>query len=117
MILHHESIPKQDSVLMGSTAAAFAPSIIGGASHMVANTDFSHTEDQQQNYISNSLSTALQAGASRAGNIAMERVILPAAESLGYNLAGRAISAGLAYVAGRGISGVNSDPNRLALTR
>jgi len=120
MILHHESIPKQSGVLLGSTAAVYAPSILGATSRMVANTDFSHTEEQQSSHIANSLaqaSQAIQAGASRAGNIAMERVILPAAESLGYNLAGRAISAGLAYVAGRGISGVNSDPNRLALTR
>lgn len=117
MILHHESIPKNTSVLLGSTAAEYSPSVLGSASHMVANSDFAHTEDQQESHIRNSLSTAFQSGVSQAGNVAMERIILPAAQSLGYNLAGRAISAGLSFVAGRGISGVNSSPNRLALTR
>lgn len=117
MVLHHESIPKNSGVLLGSTAAEYAPSVLGSTSHMVANSDFAHTEDQQESHIRNSISTAVQSGVSRAGNVAMERVILPAAESLAYNLTGRAISAGLAYVAGRGISGVNNSPNRLALTR
>jgi len=61
MILHHESIPKQSAVLMGSTAAAYSPGVISATSHMVANSDFTHTEDQQDQYVSRSLSTAAQA--------------------------------------------------------
>ena len=117
MILHHESIPKNTGVLLGSNAAEYAPGVLGATSHMVANTDFAHTEDQQENHIRSSITTAAQAGASRAGNIAMERIIAPAVENLAYRLTGGAISAGLSYLAGRGISGVNNDPNRLALTR
>jgi len=118
MILHSEGIPKQQAFLVGSNAAPYSPAVLGATSHMVANTDFTHTEAEQGEYISTALGTALQQGASGAVSAAVQNIAIPAARQVGYNLAGRAISMGVAGLASlAGIGGVNNNPERLSLTR
>lgn len=117
MILHQEGIVRQNSFLMGNAAAPFVPSQLGAASAAASNTQFTHTEDQQTGYIAQALEAARE-GAAQAGDVAMNRVVIPAARQAGYTATGAALSAGIA-LAGRalGVAGVNDNANRLALTR
>ncbi|AXH74166.1 MAG: capsid protein [Cressdnaviricota sp.] len=110
VILHLEGIPKSTGVLAGSTAAPLNNTILGATAHMVANTDFSHTEEQQESYMNRALSAASQ-GLGQASRVTFERFVLPGIRAGAYNLAGAAFSAGVS----RGISGVNSNPLRLSV--
>jgi len=113
MILHEECIPKNVGVLSGSSAAAVAPGILAAAASVGANTDFAHTEEQQDSYMAQAAANA-QAGATAAGNAFMNNVIAPAAYNTGYSLANQAIGAALTGIAG--IAGINSNPHRLELS-
>lgn len=110
LVLHTEAIPKFSAVLSGSTAAPLDNGILGATAHMVANSDFSHTEEQQDSYMNRALGAATE-GLGQAGRVAFERIILPGIQSAAYGVAGHAMSFGIS----RGISGVNSNSNRLAL--
>lgn len=114
MILHLEAIPKNTGVLSGSSAAAYAPSILASASSISSQTDFAHTEDQQDSYMAQAAANA-QAGATAAGNAFMQNVINPAARNIGYSLANQAI--GMAITGAAGIAGVNANPHRLEYNR
>jgi len=118
-MLHTECIPKFSGVIMGSTAAPYTPSLLGATAHMVSNTEFTHTESNQNEHFSSSIAAAIGAGAQQAGNVALNQVLKPMAMRAGYNLAGHAISYGLAGIASlsAGIAGVNSNAERLSLTR
>jgi len=112
MMLHLEAIPKNIGVLSGSAAASVAPSVLAAAASVGANTDFAHTEEQQDSYMAQAVANA-QAGATAAGNAFMNNVIAPAAYNTGYSIANQAIGAALTGIAG--IAGVNSNPRRLEL--
>lgn len=116
MILHAEAIPKNSSVIQGNSAAAYSPAIIGASAQMTSNTDFTHTEDNQQEHLATALGNAAVQGLADAGSALLNNAILPGVRSFAYNAAGRAAAVGLAALS-RGIGGVNNDPNRLALMR
>jgi len=107
VILHTESIPDKAGVLIGSTAAAYSSGILNSVSQAVAQTDFSHTEDQQQSYM-DGFAQQVQSAAANSG------IDLSA---FGRNLGRRAVNYGLNaamnYAAGFGVGGVNNNPNRL----
>jgi len=111
-ILLTESIPTTGSIITGTTAAPSQPSILAGAGHMSATADFAHTEDQQPSYINQALNAAA-AGVAAAGDVVMSEALLPMAQQAGYAAAMTAATLGVQAI-GRGISGVNADPNRLA---
>lgn len=113
MILHHESIPKSTSIVSGSNAAPSQPSVLASVAHMSANTDFAHTEAEQDTYVNQAIQAASE-GARAAGDYAFESIVRPAAYGLGQQAAYAAMH-GLAALVGRGIGGVNNDPNRLAI--
>lgn len=105
-LLLTESVPNASGVISGSTAAPFQPSILAGAGHASANTDFAHTEMQQDGYINQGLA-AVAEGMQAAGNQAFQSFVLPLAQQVGYQGVAAAVNYGL------GIGGVNNNPNRL----
>jgi hypothetical protein len=109
-LLMTEAIPNYDSSAVGTTAAPNQPSVIAAAGGMAANTDFVHTEAQQDTYVAQALDAARQ-GAAAAGDVVMEQMLIPIARQAGYNAVGTVAS----YVAAGalGLAGVNANPNRL----
>jgi len=110
--LHSECIPQKTSTLLGSTAAAYSSGVLNAVSQAVAQTDFAHTEDQQENTIRSYAEEVANAMGTSTAEL--------------QGLAGQAVRAGLRYgaryVAGgaarrmaNGIGGVNNNPYRLAI--
>lgn len=118
-VLHQEGIPKNSSFLHGSVAARFDPSLLTATQNMIAQTDVTHTEDQQDSYVSQALNAAASGAQQELGRA--RDASLAAIENLGRWATGAAmrmaVGAVAARVGGRGIAGVNDAPNRLALTR
>lgn len=110
-LLMTEAIPSTGSIITGTTAAPSQPALLAGAGGMSANSDFAHTEDQQDSYIRDALQAAAQ-GAAAAGDVVMSEAILPMARRAGYAAVMTAATLG-GQAIGRGIAGVNSDPSRL----
>lgn len=108
-LLLSEAIPRFDSIVMGTNAAPSQPAILAGAGNMGANTDFVHTEMEQQSYIAQALESAAE-GAARAGDEAAIRFLIPAANQVGYTAMGAVAAMGAAAL---GIGGVNNIPYRL----
>jgi len=104
MMLHLEAIPKNTGVIAGSSAAPSNAALLASASGVSANTDFAHTEDQQESYMAQVIDNA-QAGMNAAGQSFVTNALAPAAYSLGRSLTNQALSAGIAGAAG--IMGVN----------
>jgi len=112
-ILHSEGLPKKEGVFVGSTAAPNSPGIMSAVSSMQTETDFAHTEAEQDSYISQGAS-AFARGAAQAGSNVYNNVAIPLLERIG----GAAMNAAMSAAAGAlrgGIPGVNANPNRLAL--
>jgi len=105
VVLHSECIPDKSSTLIGSTAAAYSSGVLNAVSHAVAQTDFAHTEEQQEQTIrsyAEEVMNAVGATPSDVGNL-MGQI-------------GRGVArAGFRYVAGRYMSNVGdvANPNRL----
>jgi len=117
-ILLSELLPKKESFILGTAAAPNSPDTMSVVSTMVAEQDFAHTENQQQELVATGVMSAVRAaaesGMDQAGNHVLNRVVLPTAQAFGYNVA----MAGMGFIAqtiGRGLAGVNNDPSRLAL--
>ena len=51
VVIHTECIPDKASTLLGSTAAAYNSGVLNAVSQAVAQTDFAHTEDQQDSTV------------------------------------------------------------------
>jgi len=68
VVLHTEAVPDKASTLIGSTAAAYSSGMMSAVSHAVANTDFAHTEDQQENTISQYMSEVAAATGEHVSN-------------------------------------------------
>lgn len=106
-LLMTEATPQSSSVLTGTSAAPFQPSVLAGAGHASANMDFAHTEAQQDSYVSQGIN-AIAEGMQSAGNEAFHGIVLPLLQNVGYGAAQAAVQRGL------GIGGVNNNPMRLA---
>jgi len=106
VVLHTECIPDKSSTLLGSTAAAYNSGVLNAVSQAVAQTDFAHTEEQQDSTVrsyAQEVANAIGTSSSEVNNLIGE---------LGSALGRGAIR----YVAGRyGLGGVNDNPNRLAI--
>jgi len=113
-ILHTEALPKKDAFIIGTPAAPSSPGIMSAVSSMAGDTDFAHTEAQQDTYINTGLGV-LQRGAAAAGERVFE-VLSPIAEHVGARVGDAAASYAMNAVLGYGgIGGVNNQPMRLAL--
>ena len=110
-VLHTEAVPKASGVASGSPAAPFNSTVMSGTSNMVANADLTHTEINQSQYVSQAMSN-FQSAVSDVGQRAYNEYIVPAAG----RFANAAVYGAYNYATQRyGISGVNNNPNRLAL--
>lgn len=113
-ILHTEGLPKKDAFVLGTPAAPSSPGVMSAVSAMAGDTDFSHTEAQQDTYINTGLNI-LQRGAAVAGNRVVE-VLSPIAEHIGARVGDAASNYALNALMGMGgIAGVNNQPMRLAI--
>jgi len=111
VVIHTECIPDKASTLLGSTAAAYNSGVLNAVSQAVAQTDFAHTEDQQDTTVNSYVQEVANAIGTSSDEI--------------YNLAGSVLRTGLRYGAraaynyaaggGYGVGGVNNNPNRLAI--
>lgn len=106
VLMHYECIPNKTSSLIGSTAAPYDAATMGATSRAVGQTDFAHTEAQQESS-QRSFATELMDAAGVS-----ESDVYNAARTV----ARHAVGAGMRYVAGQyGIGGVNNNANRLSL--
>jgi len=113
-ILHTEGLPKKDAFILGTPAAPSSPGIMSAVSSMAGDTDFAHTEAQQDTYVNQGLNV-LQRGAAAAGERVFE-VLSPIAQHVGARVGDAAATYALNSVMGYGgIGGVNNQPMRLAL--
>lgn len=116
-ILLSEMIPKNGSFVLGTTAAPNSPATLGAVGAMVADTDFAHTEDEQDSYTNRAVD-ALKRGAAAQGEHVFENVAVPVAERVGAHVMNWGINTAMGLMAGaisRGIPGVNANPQRLAI--
>lgn len=93
VVLHTECIPDKASTLLGSTPAAFSAGLMSSVSQAVANTDFAHTEDQQESTIRSYLNE-VQSSVGERFNSAVAHG-MQYAERQGQSVLNRAISGGL----------------------
>jgi len=115
-LLLTESIPKKDSILIGTQAAPNSPGTMSAVSTMAGETDFSHTEVGQESYVNQGLN-AFARGASTAGEQVWNNVAAPLIQRIGTQAVYSATASFIAAVQGRGgLPGVNSNPSRLMLT-
>jgi len=115
-LLLTESLPKKDSILIGTQAAPNSPGTMSAVSTMSGNTDFTHTEDGQDSYIQRGLES-FQEGAAVAGEQVWNNVAQPLLSKLGGYAVNTAFNAVVAGMMGRGgLPGVNSNPARLSLS-
>jgi len=116
-LLLTECIPRKDAFILGTQAAPNSPGTMSAVSQMSASGDFAHTEAGQESYINKSLA-ALAEGAKTAGAQVYDNVAVPLLQRAGNMAVNYATNVAIASLAGyAGISGVNSNPGRLALTR
>jgi len=110
VVIHTECIPDKASTLLGSTAAAYNSGVLNAVSQAVAQTDFAHTEDQQDTTVNSYVQEVANAIGTSSNEI--------------QNLASSVLRTGLRYGAraaydyatgGYGVGGVNNNPNRLAI--
>jgi len=114
-ILLTEMLPKKTGFLIGSQAAPNSPGTMSAVSSMTSETDFAHTEAGQDGHIQQGLG-ALQRGAAAAGEQIFQNVAIPLAQRVGGAAVNTAFNYGMAALIGLGgLSGVNSNPNRLAI--
>jgi len=111
VLLHTEAIPKQSGAVTGTPAAVANSTIMGATSYMVSNTPESFNQQEHDSYLSRA-QTNFQAGLQQAGNYAGQEV-RRRGESLARDLFQAAI--GGLLNGGRGIGGVNDNPDRLML--
>jgi len=113
-LLISEGIPQKDSPIVGSQAAASSPGTMSATSAMQTSTEPFHTEEQQQSYVQQG-ANALLNGAAGAGEAIVQQVVLPVLQHVGANVVnGVALTAYRRAMGLGGISGVNSNPNRIS---
>jgi len=115
-LLLTECLPRKDAFILGTQAAPNSPGTMSAVGTMLSETDFAHTEAQQESYISAGVEE-LARGAQVAGERVWTDVGVPLLQRFGNNV----LNAGMMYAVnaatGRGgIPGVNSNPARLILS-
>lgn len=115
-LLMSEMLPKKEGFLIGTQAAPHSAGTMSAVSSMVQETDFGHTEAQQDSYIQQGIGD-LARGAAIAGAQVYNNIAAPLLQRVGQSAVNTAANYALNAVMGRGgILGVNANPNRLALT-
>lgn len=115
-LLLTECLPRKDAWVLGTQAAPNSPGTMSAVSVMTAETDFAHTEAQQDTYIQEGL-RAFERGASVAGERVWNDVAAPLLTRFGNAVVNTGVAMAFNALSGRGgIPGVNSNPGRLALT-
>lgn len=115
-LLTSEMLPKKEGFLIGTQAAPHSSGTMSAVSSMVQETDFGHTEAQQDSYIQQGINE-LARGAAIAGAQVYNNIAAPLLQRVGHSAVNTAANYALNAVMGRGgIPGVNANPNRLALT-
>lgn len=115
-LLLTECLPRKDAWVLGTQAAPNSPGTMSAVSVMTSETDFAHTEAQQDTYIQEGL-RAFERGASVAGERVWNDVAAPLLTRFGNAVVNTGVAMAFNAISGRGgISGVNSNPGRLALT-
>ena len=114
-LLSTEMLPRKDAFILGGAAAPNSAGTMAAASSMAADTEFAHTEAEQQSYIARGAQSFMR-HAEASGEQVLNNVAIPIAE----RAMGLAFQAGSSYISNQlfgtgGISGVNSNPSRLAL--
>jgi len=114
-ILLTECIPRKDAFVLGTQAAPHSSGTLSATSVMAGETDFAHTEAQQDSYIQHGLE-AFQRGASIAGERVYQDVAVPLLGRFGSAVVNTGVAMAFNALTGRGgLSGINSNPSRLAL--
>lgn len=115
-LLLTECLPRKDAWVLGTQAAPNSPGTMSAVSVMTSETDFAHTEAQQDTYIQEGL-RAFERGASVAGERVWNDVAAPLLTRFGNAVVNTGVAMAFNAISGRGgIPGVNSNPGRLALT-
>jgi len=113
-LLISEGIPQKDGPIIGTPAAASSSATMDVVSETISGTEPAHSEVEQEGYISRGVS-AMAAGARRQGETAFQTIGVPLLQHAGAQAMSSATAGFMAMVSGTGgISGVNSNPNRLA---
>jgi len=111
-ILLTECIPKRTAFVLGTQAAPNSPGTMSAVSTMQASTDFSHTEAEQESYISQGLAE-LDRGARVAGAQVWNNIAAPLLQRVGNHAVNTGLRMAMGAVMGRGgLPGINSNPNR-----
>lgn len=114
-VLLTECIPRKDAFILGSQAAPNSPGTMSAVSSMLTETDFSHTEAQQESYIQAGIDEIAR-GARVAGTQVYNNVAVPLLQRLGAHGVNTATNMAINAMMGYGgIAGVNANENRLAL--
>lgn len=115
-LLLTECLPRKDAWVLGTQAAPNSPGTMSAVSVMTSDTDFAHTEAQQDTYIQEGL-RAFERGAAVAGERVWNDVAAPLLQRFGNAVVNTGAVMALNAINGRGgIPGVNSNPGRLTLS-
>jgi len=115
-LLLTECLPRKDAWVLGTQAAPNSPGTMSSVSVMTSETDFAHTEAQQDTYIQEGL-RAFERGASVAGERVWNDVAAPLLQRFGNAVVNTGAAMAFNAISGRGgIPGVNSNPGRLTLS-
>jgi len=115
-VLLTECIPRKDAFILGTQAAPNSPGTMSAVSSMLTETDFSHTEAQQESYIQSGVDEIAR-GARVAGTQVYNNIAVPLLNRVGQHAVQTATNMAINAAFGMaGISGVNSNQDRLALT-
>lgn len=113
-LLMSEGIPQKDSPIIGTPAAASSPGTLQATAEMQAHSEPFHTEAEQEGYIQRGVNAFAQ-GASEQSDRLFQRVGVPLLQAVGQQATSSAVNMFYNAITGQGgISGVNSNPNRLA---
>jgi len=111
-LLMSECIPKRTAFVLGTQAAPNSPGTMSAVSTMQTGTEFSHTEAEQESYISQGLQE-LDRGARVAGAQIWSNVAAPLLQRFGAGVVNTGTRMAVNAIMGRGgLVGVNSNPNR-----
>lgn len=114
-LLLSEGLPKKDSVIIGSVAAANSPATMSAVGTLSTTQEPFHTEAEQDSYIARGINAVAQ-GAAQHGENLFQNVAVPLLERAGaYGVNAAAAYAYNALTGQGGIAGVNNNANRLAL--
>ena len=100
-LLLTECLPRKDAWILGSQAAPNSPGTMSAVSVMTSETDFAHTEAQQDSYINEGL-RAFERGASVAGERVWNGVAAPLLTRFGNAVVNTGVAMAFNAISGRG---------------